>query len=446
MSGYDLDSEFVKTLDAEIMALITEGVDARDEERFADLARREFTFQYHNNPVYRKFCAERGITSHHVKDWTEIPPLPVRYFKEQVVSSIPLERAVLHQQSSGTTDPHRRSRIYRDERCTELVFAANRAATKAYLFPDVDRMPILLFVPSPEIAPFMGMAIGLTVMKDSFGTEESCYLIGPEGLDSRTLYRALFLAEEHGRPVALVGATSGFIFFFNQLAQQNLRFRLPAGSRIADGGGYMGTFGECSREEYLAKCWEYLQVPPEYCVNTLGMTECGQNYLDNVLRAKAAGRPAPVRYKPNLPWARTIAVDPETGARVPRGERGWLCHYDLTNRAGVIAVLTDNVGYEVEDGFEIIGRAKGAPSELPAGHEQAMAAMAGALPGSCASTADQMLASHCQEVAERMLAAGAPRFIVDMVARKIRAGEKIHHPFPMRPRRPGDEAGEGKKD
>lgn len=440
MSLCELDSEFVTSLDADLLAFIAAGVDQRDEGRFTDLALREFTFQYHANAVYRKFCDERGATPETVSAWCEIPALPARCFKEQPVASIPLERAKLQYVSSGTSDPNFRTRVYRDERCTEMVYAANRLATRAYLFPDVERMPILLFVPSPEVAPFMGMAVGLTVMKDSFGTDDSRYLIGPDGLDTHALYRTLFAAEETGRPVALIGATSGFVFCFNQLAQQNLRFHLPPGSRVADGGGYMGTFGDCSREEYLAKCWECLGVLPEYCVNTLGMAECGQNYLDNVLRAKIQRKPAPVRYKPNLPWTRVIAVDPETGARVPRGERGWLCHYDLTNRAGVIGVLTDNVGYEVEDGFEILGRATDA-AELPVGHVAATAAMMGALPGNCSTVADRLLDNQCQATAERMLAAGAPKFIVELVTKKIRAGEEIHHPFPMRPEVPRDGGG-----
>ena len=454
MADYGLDSAYVKSLDADIMAMIDDGVDAWDEERFSALACREFTFQYHANPVYRGFCDERGVHPATVASWTDIPPLPVRFFKEQVVSSVPVHAENLRQISSGTSDPDRRTLVYRDERCTEMVYAANRQATKAYLFPDVDRMPILLFVPSPEVAPFMGMAVGLTVMRETFGTDESLYLIGPGGLDLPALYRSLHQAEETGRPVALVGATSGFIFFFNQLARQNLRFHLPPGSRIADGGGYMGTFGECTREEYLARCWEHLGIPPEFCVNTLGMSECGQNYLDNVLRAKVEGKAAPIRYKPNLPWTRVMAVDPKTGARVPRGERGWLCHYDLTNRAGVIAVLTDNVGYEVEGGFEIVGRAKGTPAEMPPGHAAAMAAMMGALPGSCAQVADRLLvsgsgpagtpdkleepATRPQTVAERMLAAGAPRFVVDMVTRQLEQGKPVHHPFPGKPKQPTD--------
>jgi len=37
-----------------------------------------------------------------------------------------------------------------------------------------------------------------------------------------------------------------------------------------------------------------------------------------------------------------------------------LRHYKLANRVTVVAIQTDDVGYELKGGFEIIGRAKGA--------------------------------------------------------------------------------------
>jgi hypothetical protein len=57
------------------------------------------------------------------------------------------------------------------------------------------------------------------------------------------------------------------------------------------------------------------------------------------------------------PWARTLVVDPETLQEVPRGERGLLLHFDLVNRASVLAVLSEDVGRGVGDGFELFGRA-----------------------------------------------------------------------------------------
>ena len=37
-----------------------------------------------------------------------------------------------------------------------------------------------------------------------------------------------------------------------------------------------------------------------------------------------------------------------------------LCHVDLANAGTALAVLTEDIGREVKDGFEVIGRAAGA--------------------------------------------------------------------------------------
>ncbi|MFZ5640789.1 MAG: hypothetical protein ACOY4Q_08860 [Bacillota bacterium] len=356
---YSVNGEFVKELDEEIRAFIEEGVDHHDEERFNRLALKEFEFQFHANNIYREYCEKQGVTPDTVNNWWEIPAIPTKAFKQQVIASFPLQEAELALLTSGTSDPNMRGKIYRDKSSLDMILRSNYLLTKAYLFPDVEKMRILLLVPSPKVAPAMAMAFGLEQVKKEFGTEDSLYLITPNGFETDLLIEALRRAEETGIPVALIGATSGYVHFFNSCRERGITFKLPAGSRLCDGGGYQGTFGECSREDFYKMCGEFLGIPREFCINTLGMSESGTNYFDNTLRRHLAGESAGERYKVILPWTRTIAVGPRTGQRMPKGEVGLLRHYDLTNRATVIAVQTDNLGYETDEGFEIIGRAGG---------------------------------------------------------------------------------------
>ena len=37
-----------------------------------------------------------------------------------------------------------------------------------------------------------------------------------------------------------------------------------------------------------------------------------------------------------------------------------LCHYDLANAGSVMAVLTEDLGIAFDDGFRVLGRARGA--------------------------------------------------------------------------------------
>ncbi len=354
----------------DILDLIGSGPEG-DRDRFDDLAMRVFARQYANNGPYRAFCDAAGASPDTVRSWEDVPAYPTDAFKDDVVASFPLEEAVLANLTSGTTSPNQRGRIFRDKDGKRLIFTANRVMTGAYLFPDFSegqRCRLLLMTPGPDLAPSMGMAIGMDQTRRAFGTEDSVFLVGRSGIDVRALVAALERAQATGVPVALVGSTSAFVYFFNACRRKGRRFAVPAGSRICDGGGYRGRFGVVTRDDFYRLAAEVLGVPETHCINTLGMAESATNYFDSALRDAHAGREG-ARRKVAPPWTRVCAVDPSTGVVLPRGEVGLLQHYDLANLPTVLGVQTDNLGYtDGDDGFEIIGRAKvvdGRVDEMP---------------------------------------------------------------------------------
>ena len=363
MEDYYLDPDFIRQLDGDILAFIRSGNDSSDPEEFNRLALMEFEYQFNENNVYHEFCKAKGVIPGSILNWNEIPVVPSKAFKENILASFPLENTELFYMSGGTTSKQR-AQIYRDKSAVELMLEANTLVTRSFLFPDVETMKILLMVPSPKLAPTMGMAIGLEQARKIFGTPDSMYLITPRGLNIKALLDSLEEAENTGVPIALIGATSGFIYFFNECEKKGMKYQLPKGSRICDGGGYSGRFGECSRDEYLQKCENVLGIPPHHCVNTYGTAENSTDFFDNVLRDHWMGKNTS-RYKPHLFWTKTMAVDTRTFQRLPAGEIGLLRHYDLTNRSMIFGVQTSNLGYETEDGFEIIGRAGVKDGEIP---------------------------------------------------------------------------------
>ncbi|MEW6109441.1 MAG: hypothetical protein AB1632_09795 [Nitrospirota bacterium] len=237
-----------------------------------------------------------------------------------------------------------------------------------------ERMPVLVLAPSPEMAPTMGMSIGMAETIKNFGADGSAFFITRRGLRIKELFSAVREFEHKSMPIAIIGSTSAFVYIFNACARHGIRFHLPKGSRIADGGGYRGKFGECTRRMYYEKCAEIFGVREDYCVNVLGMAECSTNFVDSAIRDSFNGFKG-VNRKPNQKWAKVVAVDKGTCSRIlPEGEVGLLRHYDLGNLPTVLAVQTENLGYTTSDGFEIIGRAKvvhgkvsPVPSEKPVG-------------------------------------------------------------------------------
>ena len=82
-------------------------------------------------------------------------------------------------------------------------------------------------------------------------------------------------------------------------------------------------------------------------------------HYDNVIRDRQYGR-GTHRAKAGPHWMRRRVLDPATLRDVTPGEPGLLCHVDLANAGTALAVLTEDIGREGKDGFEVIGRAAGA--------------------------------------------------------------------------------------
>jgi hypothetical protein len=170
--------------------------------------------------------------------------------------------------------------------------------------------------------------------------------------------------------VALIGATSAYIYFFQACRRKKMKFRLPPGSRVCDGGGYRNRFGVYTRNDYYAMVQEVLGIPGSHCVNVLGEAETATNLFDDSLRRCVKGLQPRQRTRPVPPWCRVLAMSIDELKPLPDGEVGLLAHWDLANVPTVLAVITDNLGYTTDNGrgCEMVGRAKienGKVSPLP---------------------------------------------------------------------------------
>jgi hypothetical protein len=360
------------SLTEEVLGYIQSGVDAEVPD-FNDCCIRMFNLHYANNQIFREFCDAKKINPAAITRWQDVPMVYNDVFKTHLVASFPLENSVMACLTGGTTSLTQRGRIFRDEDGQRLVFAANKMMTGSYLFPDFEegkRCRILILAPSPELAPSMGMAIGMDQTRRAFGTDDSMFLLGKTGIDIKNLLKALRESEASGVPVALIGATSAFVYFFQACRRKKIKFNLLAGSRVCDGGGYRGRFGVVTREDYLAMVTEIFGVPNSHCVNVLGEAETATNLFDDSLRRLVKGLPSQKRTRPVPPWSRVLAMNIDDLTPLPDGEVGLLAHWDLANVPTVLAVITDNLGYTTDGGrgCEMVGRAKienGKVSPLP---------------------------------------------------------------------------------
>lgn len=354
MSSYSLEPKFVKQLDDDVMEFIHGDPESQNEERFNELALREFELRYHISKPYTEYCKRRNLSPETITHWEDIPAVPSPEFRDFILS-LPNKRAEQICLVSGNTIPkHGRQKIFQDKRAIELTNSANTILTRLFLFPDVEKMKILLMVPSPKMAPLMDKAIGLEKVRLKFGTPDSRFLISPLGLDIKTLLSGLRQSERTREPLALIGITGALIQFFNVCEKEGIKFSLPQGSRICDMERRRGQFGECSNEEYFRRCRDIMGIEEDFCINVLWICESSTIYFDNVLKNYLSGIKKR-RCKENPPWTKTIVVDTREFKRLPKGEVGLLRHYDLTNRNLGFAVQTANLGFETEDGFDVMG-------------------------------------------------------------------------------------------
>jgi Acyl-protein synthetase, LuxE len=331
-----------------------------EEARFDAAALGLFARQFQRNRPYGDYCRRLGRTPEKVRHWTEIPAVPTDAFKERPLTTFdPVEAERVFMTSGTSAGPESRGKVYKDREAMAIHDAVVCAGFRRWCLPDRERIRLFVLAPPAEMVPHLRMAHDCSLFLREFDAGGGRAFIGEAGLDEPALAESLWEAEKAGTPVMLVGATFSFVRFFDGCRERGLRFVLPPGSRMADGGGYKGRFRELTKPEFLETAGKRLGLPETSCVNLLGITELTSLFFDNVLAEASAGRAA-VRHKANAPWTRTRAFDPQTLSILTAGEARLLRHWDLSNPASVIALQTDDLGLQVEDGFEVLGRARGA--------------------------------------------------------------------------------------
>lgn len=324
------------------------------DAQFDALALRLFAYQHANNAAYRRFCQLRGATPRTVKSWRDIPAVPISAFKEATLSCAPSHAAERVFMTSGTTRGDVKGRHYHP---TIAVWDASMTRHFAQRFVRDDaRLPMAILFPDEQAMPNSSLAHYLAMAVRHFGGDGSCWFVGAQGMDVEGVVAWLRRHEQAGVPCAVLGASWSFVHLMDALLERGLTFRLPAGSRILDTGGYKGQSRELPLEAFYAGLQASFGVPRGRCINMYGMTELSTQLYD-------AGNAVVPSVKSGPHWLRSRLVDPLTGREVPRGERGVLVHCDLASFNSVTSILTEDVGIAVDGGFQLLGRAEGAQAK-----------------------------------------------------------------------------------
>jgi hypothetical protein len=185
-------------------------------------------------------------------------------------------------------------------------------------------------------------------------------------LNRRATFGFLQEAIEANEPVVLLGTAFSYVHFLDYLAEQNLKLRLPEGSRVLETGGYKGRSRALAKSKLHALITSVLGVPPSRIVCEYGMSELSSQAYDRiagtddrivndeVLPGRTAASSRCFRFPS---WVRIQIISPETGREVGEGETGLIRVFDLANVYSVMAIQTEDLAIRRGEGFELIGRA-----------------------------------------------------------------------------------------
>lgn len=324
------------------------------EKAFRRLALELFGLQQKHNTVYGAYCRQNGVTA--VRRWQDIPALPVSAFKFHRVACFARSKTVRTFMTSGTTRGALRGRhAFASLGCYDQTV---RTLFKDYVLPDLPagkKMPVVFLVQSPAERPESSLSYMGSRVQCEFGRGKAFYALTKHGLQAAALARRLQKTQRSGQPVLIFSTTFALADFLDHLQAQEIRLRLPRGSRILETGGYKGRRTEVARPELVKRAGERLGIPPTHIINEYGMTELTSQFYDLSLRRKRA-----TSVKGISPWTRVLIIDPRTGKPAARGKRGVIRIVDLANAGSCLAVQTEDEGRLVPGGFEVLGRRKGA--------------------------------------------------------------------------------------
>ncbi|MFI5140355.1 MAG: acyl transferase [Sphingobacteriales bacterium] len=302
----------------------------KNELAFNDAALQVFRYQAENCIIYKEFIAGLNIDIKSIQEVTQLPFLPIEFFKSHaIISSIdPVEVTFT---SSGTTGITTSSHFV-----TDVSWYLESFRTAFHLFyGDIEKYTIFALLPSyleREGSSLIYMADDL--IKQSKNPDSGFFLYNHD-----ELYCQLKKQQQAQKPTLLIGVTFALLDF---IEQHHINFPELI---VMETGGMKGRRKEMIREElHTALCYGFgvSAIHSEY-----GMTE---------LLSQAYSKGNGIFNCP--PWMKVITRDTNDPMSLLNDEKaGGINVIDLANINSCSFIATQDLGKVYADkSFEVLGR------------------------------------------------------------------------------------------
>lgn len=343
-----------RVLDNEILVFIAEHrTQPSYDSEFERLAFKIFDYQFKRNKAYRRFCFLEGKSPDQMKSWHHIPAMPTAGFKELTLTTFPLKETVKTFKTSGTSQNHRGAHLFNT---LSLYEAAILPPFTEYLLPDHAPLNYFFLTHPPEELENSSLSHMMGVVNKNFAKSKGKFYVHKDVINHDELFYDLSVCS---KPAFILSTAFSLKSFLDYLKSKRLKLDLPEGSRLMETGGFKGKTKEISKSKLYDQCRERLGIDKNYCVSEYGMTELSSQFYSSRLKSKFL-RSKSKDCLMGPAWIRTLVIDPQTGSQARRGAVGLLRHFDLANRGSVLAIQTEDLGRQVGEGFELLGRATGA--------------------------------------------------------------------------------------
>ena len=296
---------------------------------FEEMALQIFLYQYHNNKIYGQYANAVGKSPENVRALTDIPFLPISFFKTHKVTSTEFEAEVIFE-SSGTTQTINSRHYVKDLQLYQQSF------TKAFeqFYGNIADYCMIGLLPSyleRQHSSLVVMANAL--IRQSNHADSGFYLY-----DHEKLLAVLQRAEQQQQKTLFMGVTFALLDFAEK---HSLRLRRTI---VMETGGMKGRREEWTKQ----KLHHFLQQ--QFGVDTIH-SEYGMTELLSQAYSKAEGIF-------NCPaWMKVMLREDDNPLHLITHGNGILNIIDLANIYSCAFIATDDVGKIYSDGsFEVLGR------------------------------------------------------------------------------------------
>lgn len=301
-----------------------------DSKLFNATAIAVFHYQYENNALYRQYCDALHINAGAVKNITQIPFLPIAFFKSHRVVSGQWIDPILVFESSGTTGDTPSRHLVKDA----AVYRRSLLRGFGAFYGNPQEHVILALLPSyleRQNASLVHMA---RVLMEESGHPDNGFYIN----EWAKLFEVISRLEKANKKILLLGVTFALLDFAEAYPAKLTH------TTVMETGGMKGRREELTRDQVhdmLKQQWQLENVHSEY-----GMTE--------LLSQAYALRDGDFHCSPTMKVLVRDINDPldtkEYGA-------GCLNVIDLANVHSCSFIATEDLGKVSENGsFEVQGR------------------------------------------------------------------------------------------